>query len=229
MIDKRVRRVGRRVLTIYKEQDRTALEAANYHKANCAKGCNHCCRRVVLASLPEGIQIAERLIGEFKYQSKQTEFVNELYKQVQFLEKNPADSALDCTFLNKEGACDIYEYRPSICRYLYVVSDPEECRPNKAISRIDLSDLEREVWGEGDRISKQVGVPFRLVAPIPVVVLWGFKILLGGVKGLMEYLPTATLGMQPEYWIQRLTAISAGGDLEDHVVHEEADDEDNDK
>jgi hypothetical protein len=87
------------------------------------------------------------------------------------------------------------------------------------VSRIDLSDLEQEVWGEGDRISKQTGVPFRLVAPIPVVVLWGFKVLLGGVKGLMEYLPTAPLGMQPEYWIQRLNTINAGGEA-DHVVQE---------
>jgi len=229
MIDKRVRRVGRRVLTVFREQESTALEAARFHKARCQKGCNHCCKRVVLASLPEGIQIAERLIGEFKYQSKQAEFVNTLYKQVQFLENNSADSAMDCAFLNSsDGGCDIYEYRPSICRYLYVVSDPNECRPNKAVSRIDLSDLEQEVWGEGDRISKQTGVPFRLVAPIPVVVLWGFKILLGGVQGLMEYLPTAPLGMQPEYWIQRLNAISAGGDTSDHVV-QESEDEDTDK
>lgn len=228
MIDKRVRRVGRRVLTVYREQEATAVEAAQFHKAKCQKGCNHCCRRVVLASLPEGLQIAERLIGEFKYQSRQDEFVNALYKQVQFLEKNSADAATDCVFLNSgDGGCDIYEYRPSICRYLYVVSDPDTCRPNKAVSRIDLGDLEQNVWGEGDRISKQTGVPFRLVAPIPVVVLWGFKILLGGVKGLMEYLPTATLGMQPEYWIQRLNAISAGGSA-NHVV-QEPEDEDTDK
>jgi Fe-S-cluster containining protein len=229
MINKKVRRVGRRVLTVYKDQDSEATKAAEYHKASCQKGCNHCCKRVVLASLPEGIQIAERLIGEFKYQRQQADFVQDLYKQVQFLEKNPADVELDCVFLNNEGACDIYKYRPSICRYLYVVSDPEDCRPNRKVSRIDLSDLEHEVWSEGDRISKQVGVPFRLVAPIPVVVLWGFKILLGGVQGLMDYLPTAPLGLQPEYWIQRLTAISAGGEDQDNVVQEEVSDEDSSK
>lgn len=222
-MDKQVRRIGRRVLTIYNEQEDEALASAEEGGAKCEEGCHHCCKRIVLASLGEGICIAERLMTEPEYMAHMSAIMRGLYAQVKFLEKNSTSSVVDCVFLKATGTCAIYKYRPAVCRYLYVVSDPENCLPDndKKVSMIDMRDLDARVWSEADRISKQVGLPHRLVAPLPVVVLWGMKILQEGVSGFIESLPTLGSGLQPSYWIQRLVAVQNEGSDTDHVVQKD--------
>lgn len=213
-MDKQVRRIGRRVLTVFNEQNKEATDSAKEAGARCESGCHHCCKRIVLASLPEGIAIAEKLMSEEDYRFTLPSLMRSFYEQIKFLESNKFDSGSSCAFLTPTGTCAIYKFRPSICRYLYVVSDPENCRPESTekVARIDMSDLEEEVWREGDRISKQVLVPHRLVAPLPVVILWGMKILQEGVDEFMRSLPSLGSGLQPGYWIQRLTKIKDEGE-----------------
>ena len=45
-----------------------------------------------------------------------------------------------CVFLNKEGACSVYEHRPIACRKLIVVSNSEDCdtenKSGKQVARL---------------------------------------------------------------------------------------------
>ena len=226
-MDKRVRRVGRRVLTVYKENQHEVSKVENRSDVRCTKGCNHCCSRVVLATLPEGLNIAERLMTEPDFRGRLPAMMRALYAQVRFLETNPADASVNCAFLKEnDGTCAIYKYRPAMCRYLFVTSDPDNCKPDSTdpVSMIDMRDLDQRVWSEGDRVSKQVGVPFRLIAPLPVVILWGMKILQEGVQGFIESLPTLGSGLQPHYWRNRLVAVRDGGE-EDTIERPEGEDD----
>lgn len=229
-MDKQVRRIGRRVLEVYKEQN--VDDIASDERVSCTRGCNHCCKRMIMVSLPEGIAIAERITKDPYYQARLPMFMRMLYKQVQFLEANKLDDVTSCMFLKEDGDCGIYDFRPSACRYLFVVSDPENCkRDNKStVSRVDMTKEEERVWSEGNRLSKQVGVPHPMLAPLPVAILWGMKILQEGVSGFKFSLSELGSGLHPAYWEKRMRAIIDGKGEEDLLVKvepetvEEADD-----
>lgn len=209
-MNKKIRRVGRRVLTVYNETQPRMDKRASQFEVSCRKGCNHCCSRVNLVTLPEGIAIALGISKDPKMMNRIPEISRAMYSHIEWLQEHSMADSVDCFFLNREGECGIYDYRPSECRHLLVVSDPDNCKPDskEPYTRINLQDLTEEVHRDGFRVCKQAGLPLKLAAPLPVVVAWGFKLLEEGVEEFLRQTPNMPSVLQPTYWLNRLHAFA---------------------
>lgn len=214
---KQARRLGRRTLEIYKELDGPVERIAEKQNATCKRGCHSCCYMFVTTSLPEGVAIAEYVAKEWSPNRLQA-LMKKLYAEARYLAKDEFSedehfvSKRPCVFLDtKNGDCTIYPVRPAVCRYHYVVSDPEKCNPDNGKQRvkmIDFRDLEGRVRSEGDRVSKQVGAPFPTMAPIPVTVLWGKLLLEHGVPHFRERVSRLGRVFDVAYWPARMVRMA---------------------
>jgi Fe-S-cluster containining protein len=109
--------------TIDEAVTHTKAVAPRASEVSCRKGCSHCCHIDVCITIEEakllvyaadeaGVAIdAERLAA-------------------QAAPKRWADVPQEeraCVFLGSDGACRVYEHRPTVCRKHHVVSPPDEC------------------------------------------------------------------------------------------------------
>ena len=112
-----------------------------------------------------------------------------------------------CTFLDTAtNRCTIYSVRPSACRYHAVVSDPELCSPDVrgVVGKVNVMALDAAMLSESNRVSNQVKMPL-FIAPLPVVVLWAFKLLIEGREVFDAALNDPEMGaMDLMGWMERL-------------------------
>lgn len=216
-VDKRVRRVGRRVLQVYKEQDRYSRAAAEIKNATCVEGCAHCCYKFTTCSLPEGIAIAEFLLTDLSMDWGFNQLMKAVYDTAKLVSAPDLNEAtyferqVPCPFLTPKNTCRIYEVRPAVCRYHYVVSDPSHCAvdaPDRSVLFLNLRVLEGKVWSEGDRVSKQVGLPLSVFAPLPIVVSWGMRALTEGLETWTEGIEKLGTAFTLDYWLARMTMLA---------------------
>jgi len=98
---------------------------------SCRKGCSNCCRLVVNTTFPEVVAIARHLPERFE---------NRLESYVKGLARIAAEAdglksylrgvrnrAGGCPFLDPDGSCGIYDWRPLSCRSLLSTDDPKYC------------------------------------------------------------------------------------------------------
>lgn len=208
-------------MQLYKELEPKARVAAADLGATCRKGCHHCCYMFMTISLPEGMVIAEHVFHkEPEWKPQIPQLMRKMYARVSMFERDAFDERdyfkkkIPCVFLSARGSCTIYEVRPAVCRYHYVTSDPSNCEPDndEAALKIIRLPFESTIRSEGDRSSKQVGAPQGTMAPIPVAVLWGMKVLEEGVDVFKEGLPSLSKTFQVGYWSGRMArrALEAG-------------------
>ena len=101
----------------------------------CGRGCAHCCRLWVGVTREEAELLARRV-------AEGTAFADPARMAAQGGWPTPADfigkprEEAACVFLGADGACTVYEDRPSICRAVLVTSDPEACRTGDLSTRI---------------------------------------------------------------------------------------------
>jgi Fe-S-cluster containining protein len=124
----------RTLLMVYRNFDEIAhsvLANPKTYKATCQRGCNHCCKIAVVASLGECRAIANHLhrLADWatwlpKLRAGVQPYMAEVFDRDAFFR-----SAVNvCPFLDeKAGDCQIYEIRPSACRYHYSIDPPEHC------------------------------------------------------------------------------------------------------
>lgn len=116
------------------------------HTVSCSKGCSFCCFQRVDISDDEATLILAytKEIG-FEIDYELLERQAEAKDEKEFNALRPRHRR--CVFLNKEGECSIYEHRPSSCRKLVVISDPNLCDTvkNKGAEIGKLVDIEAEV------------------------------------------------------------------------------------
>lgn len=112
------------------EEIRKAL-AANPVEISCSKGCYYCCHQFVTCNSDEAKLVADHV--------KKTGMVIDMERLAEQAKHSilsfdalPQETAR-CVFLGKDGACGIYEVRPSICRAVLVTSDPMNCKAWKNI------------------------------------------------------------------------------------------------
>lgn len=172
-MEKDCRRLGRRIRAIYATID-AQLTGLREHKPDISCGgigCIGCCHQLVLVALPEAILIAERLLTEPRLLE---EFGPALAQQADYLETpvshsraNYFDRAIPCALL-RNGACAIYNERPSACRYLFVCSPAANCQPgalDSKVAQVDLRQAQDFIVSESLRISKQARLPL-LILPL---------------------------------------------------------------
>jgi Fe-S-cluster containining protein len=96
-------------------------------QVRCGKGCSHCCRLWVGITRDEAELLAERVrAGTARPDPVRMEVQSRWTSPYDFIGKPREEAA--CVFLGDDGACTVYEDRPSICRVVLVASDPELCR-----------------------------------------------------------------------------------------------------
>ena len=112
-----------------------ALKPEVVSQVRCGKGCAHCCRLWVGVTRDEAELLAERVLaGTARADPARLEAQCAWDAPAAFLGK-PREEA-SCVFLGPDGACSVYEDRPSICRAVLVASDPEYCRTGDQLTRI---------------------------------------------------------------------------------------------
>jgi Fe-S-cluster containining protein len=93
----------------------------------CGRGCSHCCRNPVeiwpqeAALLVEAARAAGIGLDPARLERQARHGIDDWQRQPR------ADTA--CIFLGEDGACRVYEARPSACRKLLVTTDPALCDP----------------------------------------------------------------------------------------------------
>lgn len=100
----------------------------------CSKGCSYCCEQIVDITEDEAKLIYQYVTEEniqfsktkLKLQSKLT--VDNWTKQ--------SRANRTCVFLNDKNECNVYKYRPSSCRKLFVITDPELCN-NEEVQKVE--------------------------------------------------------------------------------------------
>jgi Fe-S-cluster containining protein len=149
---------------------------------SCKKGCAHCCYLLATLTLTEGLNIAERLLVDESIRPRLGELLEALkrnaiaasYKNV--TRENYFEKKLRCPFLTDQNECSIYPFRPSMCRYHFVSSPPENCSPDApkgtSVRLLNLIHLEKQVWML-DAEFRQNQAP--VCAPISITVLWAMK------------------------------------------------------
>jgi len=89
---------------------------------SCKKGCSHCCHLNVYIT-----EIEAKIIAEYCHDHNIPIDQNYLMKQLAIDENQISKSQHSaCVFL-KNNECSIYPVRPSVCRTMYVFTDPSLC------------------------------------------------------------------------------------------------------
>jgi Fe-S-cluster containining protein len=156
------------------------IESRGEHKIACGPGCNACCNSFVRCSLPEALLVADWLqlpenaavLQRFRDKLPSwRENGGEIGREIaQFLASHggsPAEGGEWERFrqlgieyakrgnlcpLNRDGNCEIYPVRPTICRSVHVLDTAENCTPGrgepKVVSHPMLEEAMREATGE---------------------------------------------------------------------------------
>lgn len=108
----------------------------NYSKVTCKKGCSHCCKIAVCISHEEAVTLLIRAKEiDLKIDKKKLEI------QSRFTSENWAGlkhKYASCVFL-KNDQCQVYEYRPIVCRNHFSADDPKLCNIVKHKKRTDMT------------------------------------------------------------------------------------------
>jgi len=113
-------KVGHRFLTPLIEQGTKQI------KPSCGRGCGTCCNYEVEITKDEGELLAQVVNSGFAIDFER--LANQAARKRQGDEwKKEREPSNTCVFLGSDQACQVYEFRPSICRKHVVTNDPAEC------------------------------------------------------------------------------------------------------
>lgn len=201
---------------LYKNLDAVAADiiAKSGAVPSCGKGCAHCCSLLCTCTFVESLLIAETLIekGELeellprlREAAKATDYPG--VNTGSYFSKN-----IPCVFL-KDGACSIYEIRPSACRFHFAISPPEQCSPEAktGTTQLDLQRLEQSVWMASREVLNILfkGDESLLAGPLALMVLACSRIVLEG-EPLWAKVAAACDGLRtPAHWMRDLLEVRA--------------------
>lgn len=183
----------------YERADAEMAKRLALHKKeiSCKRGCCSCCHIMAVISLAEGIILADKVLRMPK--AERLRVTRALRRSAPPLGMTADEYALlgiPCAFLDVETKdCTVYEDRPAVCRYHFVESPPEDCKPGvpRRVAILDTLDYEEEAHSASAKLTGQL-----IGAPIPYMVLHGMASLdptkRKGAKGMatpMQWLARA--------------------------------------
>jgi Fe-S-cluster containining protein len=116
------------------------------NEISCKAGCSFCCYQRVDISDDEATLLLAyaREIG-YEIDYSKLERQSKAKDEKEYMKLRPRHRR--CVFLNEENECGVYQHRPSACRKLVVISDPNLCDTvaNKGAEVGRLVSLEAEV------------------------------------------------------------------------------------
>jgi Fe-S-cluster containining protein len=129
-------------------QERTLANeaAANGDEPACRKGCSYCCHNRVVAPAHEVMMLADRILA--MPEPQRAALVERISINAERIGPTidgttPFTTPMPCALLGEDGACGVYEDRPSNCRRYHSLrrSDCENSffQPNDLNSRVRLS------------------------------------------------------------------------------------------
>ncbi len=148
-MNKDAHKAAKKLLPLYHEHAEPWTQHAR-SIASCQRGCNHCCYQLIGTSLAEGALIAAHLMDSPSWMPELQALRVRLQqdsddiramsgtksKSYQWMENKKG-----CPFLDKKsGDCRIYNVRPIACRTYFVVSDPDNCSPDKPGAEVRIID-----------------------------------------------------------------------------------------
>ena len=118
----------------------------------CAKGCDHCCRR--LAEIPTLTRAEWELLraGLAALPAAQRDEVGQRIAALATSNERP----VTCPFLDRNtGACPVYPFRPVACRtYGFYVQRDRGLYCGEIESRVASGDLANVIWGNHDAVDR---------------------------------------------------------------------------
>ena len=116
-----------------------AMKTAAHIRVSCCKGCSGCCHYEVELTYDEAVLLAAIVQGGLTIDRSRL-------KQQSLRERRSPEwntvpgEANRCVFLGPDGACKIYDERPSACRRLIVTSPPENCSmPGQPVEPVNIT------------------------------------------------------------------------------------------
>lgn len=220
---KRLRRMGRKMLSVFEELDPKVAKSMEGMNVSCKSACAGCCYQLILVSLPEAVAVAEYFLQDVQRRQLIPLLMRSFWEQLQTLPS--ADTVMEarqkyfakkipCTFLALDTKlCTIYDVRPAACRYHYVVSDPVLCSPEQGLKEVGMVNTRaagNQVLSAANKVSGQTKIGF-YVAPMPVAMLWAFKLLIEGRESFETALKETDLGpMDLSHWQARFNPQGTG-------------------
>jgi len=194
---------------LYRRIDEALVSKLAGQPISCKKGCAHCCMLLTAVSTADALQIAQTVLNWPDWR----EWVPKLAQAAQAHcfegvgNRTYLDKKQRCVFLKEDNTCGIYAVRPAPCRFHLVVSAPELCDPDghTITAQVDLRQAEAFVWDfslEVDQKLLQSRVP--IVAPLPMMVLFGMQVLLGDEGPAAAFLLEQTKDVpSPQVYFER--------------------------
>jgi hypothetical protein len=119
-----------------------AMKAAAHVKVSCCKGCSGCCHYEVEITHDEAVLLAAVVRAGATVDGARLRDQASRERNSPKWHDVPRDENR-CVFLGPDGACLIYEDRPSACRRLIVTSPPANCSvPGAPVEPVDITLVE---------------------------------------------------------------------------------------
>ena len=128
----------------YNKKIDESIEETIIEKISCKKGCFFCCRTNVVVTDDEAALLLayakdEGITIDWDLVERQSKHDHKSWKDQPLADQR-------CPFLSDKGECKVYEFRPSVCRKLFVTTEPKYCDtekfPGKKVKRLTITDPE---------------------------------------------------------------------------------------
>lgn len=196
-MNKNDKRLGRKMLAVYRDTDRAIEERAAQLGATCRKGCSDCCSLLISVTFPEAVAIAETLLTDPAHALRLKGLLPRLHAQIATIvegiqRQEPGHyfrSAQPCVLLDPASkTCTVYAARPSTCRLHYVVTDPAWCSPHDTgglVARVNMAEIGRAHINEACHAANQTQTPL-WTGPLQIMLLWALKLLAEGREAVEQ-------------------------------------------
>jgi Fe-S-cluster containining protein len=172
----------------YVEGDKRAERLVAEDKPSCTKGCHGCCFQLIGVQATEAIHIISKICQ--RPNIRDTLRYCTAAAQAIFAYKTATDGfrkKVPCVFL-EGGLCQIYAYRPIVCRYYFVATPPEMCHPDSPTSEIMHYDMHTKAIdhlmpASIQFVQQRPAGTVPLVGPLPAMLVWAAAtVFTGGDK-----------------------------------------------